>query len=428
MKKRFLRVCKKLSYRHWRRQFLRTGLRHVGVITLGCSLVILFGGCSGLFPTPSQSGTPLANPIASTPTPTSTAVVSPTPTFAPPTITLQVIACPSNLSLNWDNLVGTHANINKVQKVICGSLEGPGTLDALVDVRYYSPEAKLDLYVYDNLFGTPARRFSVLGLLKGDALISSVGTLITGEASPYDVIKGAPDLYKEYQWNGSTFGQILFPGIYPDVTRYQGEQNQAIISSELAALQPGQPTGQIRDAWRLAPGAVTAHLAETIFHWLPANFTVTLPPGASKLSVLSITVTNHGPGGGGFIATLHHLNEVPTNVFEVWQVSSIDGSSRIINPPAYARLTSPVSISGSSIASGNIVGMVVLYDDMYINVGDSGTIQSPASSGYMQFEKAISYHLNAQGLEEGIVAFYSTSQNNAALSNQVVLVKVFLSA
>ncbi len=359
---------------------------------------------------------------------TPTVAVSPTSTYAASTITLQVIGCPSNLSLNWDSLVGTHANVNKVQKVICGSLEGAGALEALVDVRYYSPDAKLDFYVCDNLFGTPIQRFDVKGLLNGDALISSVGTLITAEISPKDTIKGAPDLFKEYRWNGGSFAQVLFPAMYPDVTRYQAEQDQAHVNSEIAALQPGQSQGQIADAWKLMPGSVASHLAQAIFHWQTKNYTVTLPPKASKLSMLFVTVTNLAPGGGGFIATLHHLNEVPTNIFEVWQISSIDGNSALSSPAAYAQLTSPVSISGSSLARGSIVGQVVVYDDTYTTVGNSGPIQNAASGGYVQFTNSISYHLNAQGLEEGVVAFYPTTQNNIAFISQAVMVKVFLSA
>lgn len=414
-------------YQQWRRQLLHLGLTHVGVVLLLCNLMILLNACSNPLTTPSQSGgSPSADTTGSISTPIP--VVSPTAKPVLPTITLQVTGCPSTLSLNWDSLVGTHANVNKVQKVICGSLEGSGTLQALIDVRHYSSDAKLDYYVYDNLFGTPYRRFNVSGLLNGDALISSVGTLITAEISPNDIIKGSPDLFKEYQWNGSTFEQILFPGIYPDMTRYQAEQNQTLVNSELATLPPGQSPLQIRDNWRLTSGAVVSHMAQGLFHWLPANYKVTLPPFAARLSILSIVVTNLGPGGGGFIATVHHLNEVATNVFEVWQVSSIDGNSLLSSPAAYARLTSPVIMSGGSVASSNILGQVVIYDDIYINVGASGPIHSSISTGYVQFTNSVSYHLNAQGLEEGLVAFYPTNQNNIALSNQGVMVKVFLSA
>ena len=143
--------------------------------------------------------------------------------------------------------------------------------------------------------------------------------------------------------------------------------------------------------------------------------------------MLPITVTNLAAGGGGFVAVVHHLDEVPTNIFEIEQVTSINGSAGISNVAAYARLSSPVSVSGGALASGSILGQVVLYDDTYTTVGSSGAIKSSAATGYVQFTVSISYHLTP-GLEEGIVAFFPTSQNNTALTNQAVLVKVFFSA
>ncbi len=421
-----LRAAHRQAEEQQKRPLLRgSAFSSMSAVILLCSLLLLLGACTtNLFPSPSQSGTDSSSATGNTHS-TITPVVSPTSGTALPTITLQVINCPS-LSINWDKLVGTRTNVNKVQKVICGSLEGSGSLDALVDVRYYSSDARLDYYVYDNLYGTPNRIFSMQGLLNGDALISSVGTIMTAEANPSDPIKGAADLFKEFQWNGSSFAQVIFPGLYPDVTRYQAEQAQAEVNAEIAALQPGQSQASIRDAWRLAPGGVVTRLARNIFHW--TNFSVTLPSHAQQLSVLPITVTNLGTGGGGFIAIVHHLNEVSTNIFEVYQVNSIDGSAWLNSPAAYAQLTSPVTVSGGSVANGSILGEVVLYDDTYTTVGSSGPIHSPASSGSVQFTNTVSYHLAASELEEGVVAFYPTYQNNIALSNQAVLVKVFLKA
>jgi hypothetical protein len=70
----------------------------------------------------------------------------------------------------------------------------------------------------------------------------------------------------------------------------------------------------------------------------------------------------------------------------------------------------------------------MLFDDTYTIVGDSGAIHSPASSGYVNFSQSVRYQLSASGLQEGVVAFISTNQNNTALSNQVAMVKVFFSA
>ena len=77
-------------------------------------------------------------------------------------------------------MVGTKAGVNKVQKVTCGTFEN-GVLAALVNVRYYSSDDKMDFYVYDNLSGTPTKRFEVQGLIGGDAQISPTNTIITAE-------------------------------------------------------------------------------------------------------------------------------------------------------------------------------------------------------------------------------------------------------
>ena len=424
MKVFFKGVHERWRYPRQQRRFVRPALAYIGVILLLFSSLVLLSACSSIFGAPSQSGSVSADTTSATDTPSP--VASPTSNAASTTITLQVIGCPSTLSINWDSLVGTHANVNKVQKVICGSLEGAGSFDALIDVRYYSSDARLDYYVYDNLFGTPTQRFSGQGLLNGDAVISSVGTLTTAEANPSDPITSLDDLFKEYQWNGSSFVQILFPGVYPDMTRYQADRSQALVSSEIAGLQPGQPIAQIKDSWRLTAGGVATHLAHDIFHW--NSTTVILPSKSSKSLDFTLQVNNNGAGGGGFFATVHHYNEVATNIFEVWQISAIDGSTGINSPAAYAQLTSPVSVSGSAIASGSILGQIVIYDDMFTSVGTSGAISSPASSGYVQFTVSVSYQLGAHGLQEGVVAFFPTNQNNLALINQAVMIKVFLTA
>lgn len=389
-----------------------------GLGLLLCGLIVLVSACSSASLGSGSSSTDVIETPAATATTAPT--VSPSPTSALPTITLQVIGCPS-LAINWDSLVGTHADVNKVQTVVCGTLEGVGT-QALVSVRYYTPDAKLDVHVFDNLFGTPTRRFSLQGLLNGDARISSFHTLSTAEGNPNDVIKGARDLFKEYRWNGTAFVQVIFPGMFPDMTRYQADQDQAQVNAELATLQPGQPKTLIRDAWKLSAGAVATHLAQTIFHW--QRVTTTLPQGAAKLSIIPVTVTNLGPGGGGFIATVHHLNEVVTNIFEVWKVTSADGNSTITNPVAYTQLSSPASVSGSAMASSSVLGRVVLYDDTFVTVG--AVDLHSATTGIVQFTNTVTYQLNASGLQEGAVAFYATNQNNTAIANQVVMVKVFL--
>ncbi|HEY6285449.1 MAG TPA: hypothetical protein VIX20_07295 [Ktedonobacteraceae bacterium] len=407
MKARSLLACSRWEYAR-RPQYVT----RIVLALICCCLIIVASSCAKV-PSkkgPAQAFTPIAN---------STAIASPTPTPKPPTIALQVIGCPSGLSINWDNLVGTKVNVNKVQKVTCGSLEGSGSFEALINVRYYTPDAKLDYYVYNNLYGTPDRTFNMQGLLDGDAQISPSGTIMTAEIGPQDTIKAKPDVFKEYQWNGSAFVQAMFPGMYPDMTYYQAEQNQAQLNTELAA-------GNKQDEWRIQFFGVPDHLARVIFHW--TNINTRTIRFRSNSGTYIVAVYNLGPGGGGFIANMFHLDYNSANTFEIMQLTSIDGSVLLSAPTTGVQLGNPLTVSGSSYANGTVLGKVVVYNDTLIDIGDSGDIRSPAAAGYVNFTKSINYHLNSSGVQEAVVAFYWTNQNNSNFTNQVVIVKVLLVA
>jgi hypothetical protein len=389
-------------------------LTRPGVFLLFCSLVLLLSGCS-LFPTAVQGTNADVTP---TPEISPTLVPSPTSTFKSPAITLQTVNCPA-LSIKWDSLVGTRANVNKVQKVICGNLEGNGATTALVIARYYTPDAKMNFYVYDNLSGTPTRRFAEQGLIQGDALIGPSDTIMTAQLISPDPIP--PNVYKEYQWNAATgsFAQIFFNGMYPDITHYQAEQSQALASSTSVNIAQA-------NSWRTSASTILKKLAADIFHWTTTT-TQNVSFNSNK-NLYIVDVLNQGPGAGGFVSQLLHLDNVASNVFEVISLAPLDGNTHLSSPASGVQLTSPASVSGVSQASGSILGEVLIYDDTFVIVGDSGDIHSPITSGYVNFTQSIKYHLDNPGVQEGLVAFFSTNQNNAQLTNQVAMVKVFLSA
>src|SRR2546426_8671269 len=125
------RSVKSRHYILHKQRFLRFDRSSMAGVPLLCFLMILLSACTSPFFTPSQSGNNETPTLTNSPTPS----VSATPSVKPPTITLQVVGCPT-LSINWDSLIGTHVNVNKVQKVTCANLEGNGSLQALVNVRY----------------------------------------------------------------------------------------------------------------------------------------------------------------------------------------------------------------------------------------------------------------------------------------------------
>lgn len=379
-----------------------------------CSLLLLVSGCS-LFPTAAQGTNANETPLPSV---SPTQAVSPTPAYKPPVITRQTVNCPT-LSVNWDSLVATKATINKVQKVICGNLEGSGALTALVIVRYYTPDAKMDWYVYDNLGGTPTRRFAVQGLVQGDAQISPSNTIMTAQLISPDPIP--PNVFKEYQWSAAsgTFVQVFFPDMYPDATLYQAEQSQALASSTDTTIAAA-------NSWRTSASSILKKLALDIFHWTTTTAQTVTFSSANALYVVDII--NQGPGGGGFAAQLERLDGVATNIFEVSKLAPLDTATSLNSPASGAQLTSPVIVSGVSQVGGNTLGDVLLYDDTFTIVGDSGVIHSPVTSGYVSFTQSVKFHLGGSGVQEGLVAFYGTTQNNTQLANQVALVKVSFSA
>jgi hypothetical protein len=391
------------------RQHLR--LAHLIWPRIGLLLFIICGltfltACTNPFAAPSQSGTVGADPTLVV---SPTKAISPTPTFNLPAITLQVVgACPS---INWDNLVGTHAGVNKAQKVSCNALAGNGTLDALVNVRYYSSDARLDVYVY-NVSGAPAQIFKLQNLVHGDAQISPNNTIITAEIAPNGLPSATPDLFKEFQWNGSTFGQIMFPGFYPDSSYYQALQDQVAVSAG-------------RDTWKTSGFPVLDSLALRLCHWSQtSDKTITYN---SRTATYIVQVTNLGAGGGGFVAKLFRLNNITTNIFEVMQVTPLDGATSLSLPAVGATLTNPVNVSGVAQGTSNILGHVVLFDETHVAIGDSGAIHSPAASGMVNFTYTMHYQADAHGLQDGVLALFSTTQNTLDFSNQVMMIKVFIS-
>lgn len=398
----------------------RWTVRHVGLVVIVCSLALFLSACTNFFQGPSQTGNG-ASDVSSLPTPTATVPVI--PTLPPTIITLKVTGCPATPAINWDHLLATQANVNKVQTVTCDTIEN-GALAALVTVRYYSADDKLDWYVYDNLPGTPARRFSMLGLMRGDVQISPTKTIMTAQRVSSDPIP--PNVFKEYQWNGTGFTQIFFPGLFPDPTHYQAEKAQANVNAQakiLPTVGPGTPTPAPN-----SPSAfsVTNRFATTILHWInPQNHVVTF---SSRTSTYVIQVLNTGLGGGGFTATLFHLDNVPTNIFEIGQLTALDTTTTITSPTNGVQVTNPVNVSGSATVSSTTLGQIYLYDDTFTIVGTSGKVQSPSPSGYVSFAQAIKYQVSGSGQQEGVVALFTTNQNNTQLVNQAALVKVIFSA
>jgi hypothetical protein len=143
-------------------------------------------------------------------------------------------SCPNAVAnpTHWNPIVGVHAG-QKVESVSCGNLINNPSLQALVTVRNPGSDRLLDVYVYTYITNAhPTQLFKLQGLNRGNAVISKYNTVITAQVDLNSSInKGQPpakltqDLFREFRGfdTAGTFVQVVFPGMFPDLTRWQAE-------------------------------------------------------------------------------------------------------------------------------------------------------------------------------------------------------------
>ena len=204
-----------------------------------------------------------------------------TPTTSPPAgVVLGPQACPAAVAdpAYWLPIIKpySYGGPQTVEGVSCASMLGTSSLQTLVMVRRADSSQTLDVYVFTNTTQpSPTLIFQLNGLVKGDAKISGYSTVLTAQADQLSTINaGKPvstmtaDLFREFKWSASAgkMVQTVFPGIFPDLTRYQAEADQASIN------QGHQP-------WKLSATQVATTLAISQLNWSPSSITPTLLSG-----------------------------------------------------------------------------------------------------------------------------------------------------
>src|SRR5258706_9343708 len=239
--------------------------------------------------------------------------------------------CPNEVKdlAHWKGIVGIDST-QTVEGVLCGFLMGVPTLQAVVKVRSSSMDRLLDIHVYTSITSTkPTQIFSPKGLLHGDAAVSNYNTLMTAQADPNSSQnKGVPvaqlqtDLYREFKWSDSagTLIQVAFPGIYPDLTRYQAEFEQGQIN-----------TGQGYQQWSLSALTTAQYFAEFVLMWDPEAPTTVVSGGGAHDAMAVILVKNPSAGGETIRVSLSRL-ELNTNG-GIWEVTSIETPGMSITSP-----------------------------------------------------------------------------------------------
>ena len=176
----------------------------------------------------------------------------------------QVQSCPAPVGnpAYWNTLVGVQPGITKVEHVSCATLLGNSSVQALITVRHAGKSALLDAYVYTSITGpSPTRLFSLQGLYDGEAKLSHYKTVISAEINQKSTapLGSKPNLFREFKWAeaAGTLVPTHFPGFYPDMTRYQAEDDQVWVRAG-------------HDSWKNDAKSVAKGVATKLLHWSPA--------------------------------------------------------------------------------------------------------------------------------------------------------------
>ncbi len=378
-------------------------------------LISCSGSSNGSSSSPSkpQSTTPMGNSNSTTTDSTSPGLhTGPQP-------------CPDavQIAAHWDAIIPTQNGVTHEEKVICGYLSGTTTLQALVTVRYQGTGQLLDIYMYNDITSPdPSQLFKLQGLYNGDARISAYNTVLTAEVDQYSSTnigkseaEMTRDLFREFQWSdgAGTLVPVSFPGIFPDLTRYQAEEDQSQVN-------------QGKDAWKLNAAEVARNLATDIhlLNWPNDVQAAVVSGGGSSDTDAIVTVKNPAPPGDMIRVSLERL-ERNTN-HGIWEVIAVTAKNiSITAPQSRDILTSPMNVTGTGNAFEGVIGTVDILDHVYTSIGHA-QVTGATGNGNTTFSTVVPYNSTFKGgKQDGIVVLYAA--NNAGSSTgAAVMIKELL--
>ncbi len=326
----------------------------------------------------------------------------------------------------WNLILGTQSTDGKVESVSFANVLGNPTLQALVTVRHSDANSMLDVYVFDKITSPqPTQLFKLQGLVKGDAKISGYNTILTAEVDQNSTPNTGKskeqwtlDLCREFAWDKGkgTLVQVAFPGIFPDLTRYQAEADQASVS------QGHQP-------WKNDPTEVAKALAKPFLQW-DRPLTATVMSGGGKNDVSATVKVSEAPIQGTQLSPSINvtLSRLEGNTHNLWVVIAVadEQTLTIENINARSQIPNPVKIEGKGSTFEGLIGNALVLDHLYNDIGHAQVIgrEGMANTTYSTIVPySTSFH---NGAQEGIVEVQAAP---GGLSNDVisaVMVKVLL--
>jgi hypothetical protein len=337
-----------------------------------------------------------------------------------PTARTGARSCPAKVGdpSYWDHTIGTHGDA-KVENVTCGKIMQYPGIQVLATVRHHSHGFMLDVYVYANILDPhPTQFFNLPGLNKGEAKISGYNTVLTAEVDLNSSLnKGKPygrlkrDLFREFKWSdgAGAFEQTFVPGMFPNLTRYQAEADQAKVN-------------QGHDPWKL-DAVMTTKAALTLLN-RDSNSIVTVLSGGGPHDVTAVVKVVSPPPIQGITPIIVTLSRLEGNSNGgIWEIVAAKADAFSITlPQSGARINSPSTVTGTGPSFEGQVGKVVIVDHLYNNIGSAfAMVINPGEPFSVNVTYTSSFQVGAQ---EGIVQLIET---DGAGSAGAVMVKILIS-
>jgi hypothetical protein len=326
----------------------------------------------------------------------------------------------------WDRVLGTQGTNGKVESVSFANVMGNPTLQALVTVRHSDANGTLDVYVFDKLTSAkPVQLFKVQGLVRGDAKISYYNSVMTAQVDTNSALNAGKsaaqwtaDLFREFAWNDGAMSQVAFPGLFPDLTRYQAEADQAQVNNG-------------HDSWKNDPAQVAKALEVRFFGWQRAITTKLLSGGGPHDVYATVQVQEAAAQGaqGQGPSVVVTLSRLEGNTHNMWvALGASDGTTlTLTNIPARSLITSPVTLTGTGAAFEAVIGQAVVYDHLYTDIGHA-QIVGDSGMGKANYSTQVSYTSSFKGVQEGIAVAYEANGGISSESFTAVMVKVLIEA
>ncbi len=328
-----------------------------------------------------------------------------------PQVRLGTQACPEAVQnpAYWGAIIGTQSGISRVTRVACANLIGQPALQALILVSYAGSGQLADVYVYNDIIApSPVQLFKLQGLLKGDASISGYNTLLTSEVDQASSLnKGraaagmTPDLFREFKWSDGAgmFVPVTFPGIFPDLTRFQAEAAQRQVNSG-------------HQAWRLSALQTSQALAANLLRWGSAPPATPISGGGLHDVNAVVKIQSRAPGGSSITVSLSRLEGNSNG--GIWEATAVNAPGLTLSSPQSRDLLSSSTVVSGSGGSGK----VVILDHLYTSIGQANI----SGAGKASFSTHVAYNSTFKsGPQEGVLAFYVYNPGSSAIAGAVML-------